>query len=198
MYNFLMSLWRNKKMLFVFLLTPILLIISSNFSPFFLSMLIVMSSLIKFDDDLTFVIALPISRKSVVQGNYLFYGLFSLFYLTYLGICSYLLKMLLSVELDESFSLTGFIMVINYLAIFSLAIPLLLQLKLKANSHFQNIIMVIGIALYFVVNTVFAFGFDFFDKLNLFVYLGVSLVFISLIFAIGYRYSLKLINKLEF
>lgn len=198
MYNLLMSFWRDNKLMFMFLLTPILLFILKELNFFFLSVYVVLISLLKVDNDLTFVIALPISRKSVVLGNYLFYGLLSLFYLTYLGITAYLLKRFLNLELNASFSLTGFIMVINYLAIFSLAIPFLLLFKLKHNSHYKNITMVIGIVFAAGVNTVFAFGFDFFDNLNLFLHLGVSLVFISLIFAIGYRYSLNTINKLEF
>src|SRR5690554_5464216 len=119
MYNLLMSFWRDNKLMFMFLLTPILLFILKELNFFFLSVYVVLISLLKVDNDLTFVIALPISRKSVVLGNYLFYGLLSLFYLTYLGITAYLLKRFLNLELNASFSLTGFIMVINYLAIFS-------------------------------------------------------------------------------
>ena len=195
MFNIAMKFFRNKEILFYcFLFIPFIFILIGNRNLVFISFISVALSFTITYDDFAFTVALPVSRKSIVKGNYLAYLLLILIHLTYLGIILYVIKNYFHLETDDSFSLLGFLYSINLLAIFSLIIPLTLRSKLSNNTLIIRFFPVTG----FLLMLPFISDFEFLNSINILVHFGITIIIVLLSFLVGYRDSLKTIAKIEF
>lgn len=195
MLNMILIYFRNRRIsLLAFLILPLVFLAIGDLNLLFISYVTCITSFIFMFDNFTYSLALPISRKNIVRGNYLAYIILVITNISYLLALVHLAKRCYNLETDGSFSLLGVLYSIDILAIFSIHIPISIRDKVKSNYKLINRFPVISIIFILVISHYE----DSLEAINIIYHLVFTIITVGFFFFIGYRNSLKNIEKIDF
>jgi hypothetical protein len=194
MYDMILNYFSNRRILLLsFIVIPFIFIAIGNPNLLFLSFITFSTSFVFIFDNFTYSIALPISRKDIVKGNYLGYLILVITHIGYILALLYLAKRYFHLKTDGSFSILGVLYSIDILAIFSLYIPLAIRNKAQLN-RWIGLFPAVGYSFILIIS----FYSDYLEGISIFYHLILTVVVVLFFFFLGFRDSVKNIERIDF
>ena len=195
MKNIILIYFRNiRLMILSFIIIPFIFIGLGNFSMLIISFMTFVIYFTTIYDNFNYALCLPISRRDIVKGNYLGYFILVLTNIVYLFTISELGKRFINVKIEGINSLLGAIYSISILAVFSLYIPFTIRYRDKLNNRFVGIFPIAG---FILISVVYHYA-DYLARFNIIYHLLLMFIIVSVFFFLGFRDSLKNIEKVDF
>ncbi len=195
MINFILIYYRNiRLMILSFIIIPFIFIGLGKFSMLAISFMTFGVYFTSIFDNFNYALCLPISRRDIVKGNYLGYFILVLTNIIYLFTISEFGKKFLNLKIEGINSLLGAIYSISILAIFSLYIPFAIRYRNQHNYKFVGIFPIAG---FLLMSVVYSFA-GYLARINIIYHLLLMFLIVSFFLFIGFRDSIKNIEKVDF